>query len=50
MTPQSPDDPGEGSPRSLVPKTQRPGIMVSRGHGSDASAVTKVNTLGMDGG
>lgn len=50
MTPQSPDDPGEGSPRSLVPKTQRPGIVASRGHGSDTLAVTKVNTLGTEGG
>ena len=50
MTPQSPDDPGEGSPGSLVPKTQRPGIVACRGHGSDTSAITKVSTLGTEGG
>lgn len=50
MTPQSPDDPGEGSPKGMVPKTQRPGIVVSRGHGSDAPEVTNMNTLGAEGG
>lgn len=43
MTPQSPDDPGKGSPRRLAPKTQGPGTVASRSHGSDTSAGTKVS-------
>lgn len=45
MTPQSPDDPGKGSPGVWLPKPRVQGTVAhSRGHGSDMSAGTKVST------